>query len=251
MLKRVIVKVSGEALAGAGGAFCDETAGRLAAQFGKALAGGTQLALVVGGGNLWRGRSASPWMDRVKADKIGMLATLMNAVYLSESLRRAGITSVVMAPVSFGGVNRVFDKDEAFALMRGDTVIINAAGLWHPYFSTDTVTALRGLELECDCVLYTKSGVGGVYDKDPGKHADARMYKTLSYKTAVAEQLGFADTAALLLSAQNGMPSFVFGADERDGIARVCGASPAEAGFGTFIDNDVREEFYVGAHATL
>ena len=254
MIKRTVIKISGEALSGAGkmpensgGAFCDTTINGIGRQIRAALDSGTEIALVVGGGNFWRGRGTNSKM-RVKADQIGMLATVMNALYLSEVFKNHGIDSVVMTPMPIGNMTTLFDKDTALELMSRGTVTFHAAGLGHPFFSTDTVTALRGLELGVDCVLYTKNGVGGVYDKDPESCSDAKRYKSLPYSVAITGQLEFADIAAMHLLAQSGVPAFIFGLDEPDGIVRAC---DSPSGFGTWLHTTAKEEFYVNAYENL
>ena len=244
MIKRTIIKLSGEAIAGGkSSGFCDETIGGIAKQIKAALDLGTQIGLIVGGGNFWRGRSGQNVMDRVRADQIGMLATVMNAIYLSEAFKSHGIQSEVMTPMPFANMTRVYDKFSAISLMENGIVTFHAAGLCHPYFSTDSVTALRAAELEADWVLFTKNGVGGVYDKAPVEGADARMYKSLSYETAIANRLQFADAAALNILVEAGVPSFVFGLDEPMGILQAC--KDVKTGFGTILDTSIEEEFYV------
>lgn len=250
MLKRTIIKLSGEALAGKNDhGFCDITIDNIAKQLRVALDAGTEIALVVGGGNFWRGRVGQHVMDRVQADQIGMLATVMNAIYMSEAFKRHGIQSIVMTPMPFANMTTVYDKYTALRLMHEGVVIFHAAGLCHPFFSTDSVAALRGAELETDCVLYTKNGVGGVYDKAPGPGVDARMYKTLSYNTAIAKQLQFVDGAALHILVEADIPSFVFGLEGSDTITQACGkvgdGCSNTIGFGTLLKSSVEEEYYV------
>ena len=252
MLKRVIIKLSGEALSGhKQGGFCDETIGGIARQVAEVVTQGTEVSLIVGGGNFWRGRSADSTMDRVKADQIGMLATVMNALYLSEAfqLQGQGVPSTVMTPIPIGNMTTLFHKDTALDMMRNGKVIFHAAGLGHPYFSTDTVTALRALELEADCVLYTKNGVGGVYAQNPQDFPDAALYKRLPYATAIAKQLQFADASALQLLQEGQMPSLVFGLAEPNGIVRACATDlnaerDAPLAFGTYLHNHIKEEMY-------
>ena len=250
MLKRTIIKLSGEALTGGTGqSFCDETISSIAKELKNALLAGTEIALVVGGGNFWRGRVGQQTMDRVKADQIGMLATVMNAIYLSEFFKNYGIQSEVMTPMPFANMTTIYDKYKALSLMSDGIITFHAAGLCHPYFSTDTVAALRGAELEVDAVLYTKNGVGGVYDKAPGQGSGARMYKSLSYDAAIKQQLQFVDGAALSILVEAKVLSFVFGLGEKEGIARVCSNfsdNVFNLDFGTILHiNDVEEEFYV------
>jgi len=246
-MKRTIIKLSGEALSGdLDSGFCDDTIDSIAEQLKIALNAGTEIALVVGGGNFWRGRVGQEVMDRVRADQIGMLATIMNALYFSEAFKRHGVRSEVMTPMPFGNMTRVYDKYLTLRLMEEGIVTFHAAGLGHPFFSTDSVAALRGAELEVDCVLYTKNGVGGVYDKVPEDGSGAKMYKSLNYDTAIKKQLKFVDAAALHILVEAGIPSFVFGLDEPDGLIRAC----ADEGykFGTILSTNTEEEFYVNSH---
>ena len=223
--------------------FCDATIDSIAAELKAVAVSGTELSLVVGGGNFWRGRIGQQVMDRVRADQIGMLATVMNAIYLSESFKRHGIDSAIMTPAPFANMTIVYDKYTALRLMAEGVVVFHAAGLGHPFFSTDSVAALRGAELEVDRVLYTKSGVGGVYDRIPDGNNDARMYKSLPYNTAIAKQLQFVDGAALTILVEASIPAFVFGLDVENGIVRACcDETPA---FGTMLHTNVEEEFYV------
>ena len=249
MFKRIIIKLSGEALSGtANHGFCNDTIDSIAQQLQAVLELGAEIALVVGGGNFWRGRVGQQIMDRVRADQIGMLATVMNAIYLSEAFKRHGIRSQVMTPMPFANMTTVYDKYTALSLMADGIVTFHAAGLCHPFFSTDSVAALRGAELEVDCCLYTKNGVGGVYNKAPGKGIDTRMYKTLPYETAIAHQLQFVDGAALQILVEANIPSFVFGLNETDSFVRACKGFGRQAGFGTFLHTLVKEEFYVNPH---
>jgi uridylate kinase len=246
MLKRTVIKLSGEALGNKANnqPYDDGVIGSLAAQIKRVLEAGTQVALVVGGGNLWRGRMAGPGMDTVKADQMGMLATVMNGIYLAEALKRGGVAAKVAAPIPIGSVTMLYEKDYAIALMAGGTVIINAAGLGHPCFSTDTVTALRAAELECDCVLYAKS-VDGVYEADPRKNPSARKYRTLRYATAISNNLDAADITALHLSKEAGIPSFMFSLTQKDSLILACSYPETGPLQGTYIHTDAKEDFYV------
>lgn len=246
MLKRTIIKLSGEALAGNNDhGFCDTTIDAIAKSLKIAMDNGTEIALVVGGGNFWRGRAGKHIMDRVRADQIGMLATVMNAIYMSEAFKRHHIKSAIMTPMPFANMTTVYDKYTTLDLMSQGVAVFHAAGLCHPFFSTDSVAALRGAELEVDSVLYTKNGVGGVYDKNPDSN-DARMYKSLSYKTAIEKQLQFVDGAALSILVEADIPSFVFGLGEKDGIVKACG--DAKKDFGTILRTNIEEDFYVSGN---
>jgi len=246
MNKRAVIKLSGEALAGDKlHGYCDTVLGSLSLQLKAVLDGGMQLAIVIGGGNYWRG-AGKVSMDRVRADQMGMLATVMNAVYISEFFKKSGIATAIMTPMPFANITAVYDKDTAIARMDTGYVTIHAAGLCHPYFTTDSVTALRAAELQADFVLFAKNGVGGVYDKSPAEHSDARMYKRLSYESAIRSQLQFVDTTALNILKEEGIPSFVFNMDEPDSFVRAC--FEEKKTFGTILDNNLEEEYYVNPH---
>jgi uridylate kinase len=184
-------------------------------------------------------------MDRVRADQIGMLATVMNALYLTDACRREGMKAQVVTPIPIGRMTTVYEKERVLDMMAEQTVVINAAGVGHPFFSTDTVTALRAAELEADCVMYAKS-VDGVYDSDPVKNPNARKYKHLSYQTAITQSLNAADMAAMHLSAEAEIPSFVFSLNHPDSITLACAYPYTDTLEGTFISLNDKEDFYAG-----
>lgn len=219
MFKRIIIKLSGEALAGnnSDAKFDDEVIDRITAQIINCMRKGTQVALVVGGGNFWRGRDAKPGMDRVKADQIGMMATVMNALYLTEAFREKGVEAVIMTPVIIGVVTEQFSKKRALDYMRQNVVVIFAGGTGHPFFSTDTITAIRGAELETDAILFAKN-VDGVYDSDPRDNSRARKLKQITYKDIIINGLKVIDLAACSISEEQGLLSVIFGLDEPEGI---------------------------------
>ena len=175
MYKRIVLKLSGEALAGEkkGVTFDDSIIGGLMAQIKAVMAKGTQVSLVIGGGNFWRGRSADSKMDRTKADQIGMLATVMNAIYVADAFRQNGIKAFVQTPIVIGTMTEQFSKESALAHLEKGEVVIFAAGMGHPFFSTDTITALRGAELDVDGLFFAKS-IDGVYDDDPATNPNAK-----------------------------------------------------------------------------
>ncbi len=175
MYKRIVLKISGEALAGEqeGVAFFEPVVDELVRQVKAVLEKGTQVSLVIGGGNFWRGRSANSQMDRTKADQIGMLATVMNAIYVADALRQKGIGAVVQTPFVVGTMTELFSKESALSHLQNGDVVIFAGGLGHPFFSTDTITALRGAELDADGLFFAKN-VDGVYDSDPAVNANAK-----------------------------------------------------------------------------
>ena len=245
VLKRVVIKLSGEAIGASNGdgVYNDAVIDSIVKQIIQVLQAGTEVALVVGGGNIWRGLQARPDMDRVKADQMGMLATIMNAVYLKEAFKRQGQKSRVVTPMAVGNITTVYDKDIAVDWMAKGIVIINAAGLGHPMFSTDTVTALRAAEMQADCVLYAKN-IDGVYDSDPKKNPTARKFEFLNYNTAITENLQAADLTALLMSKDASMPSYVFGLNEDNSIVDAAAYPNTKSQKGTYIHVDKEDKFY-------
>lgn len=217
---RVLLKLSGEALAGAKGHGLDlETTKQVAAQVKKAHDLGIQIAIVIGGGNFWRGRSSGE-MDRVKADQIGMLATVMNCLYVSEIFRGEGMESSVYVPYPVGLYAEVFNKDKAVRDLEAGKLVFFAGGTGHPFFSTDMATALRAIETDCDMVLMAKS-IDGVYDDDPKINPNAKKYDTMSYQEILAKNLKVIDLPAASLLMENHVPAKLFALYEKDSIIRV------------------------------
>ncbi len=218
--RRVILKLSGEALAGETRFGFDESKVRdVAAQVLPAVREGVELAVVIGGGNFWRGRSSKD-MDRSKADQIGMLATVMNALYVSEFFRAAGMETEIFTPFACGGMTRLFSEDEAKAALSAGKVVFFAGGTGHPFFSTDTGIVLRALELEMDEILLAKA-IDGVYDSDPAKNPAAKKYETISIDEVVEKKLGVIDLTASALCAENRMPLAIFKLEEAGSITRA------------------------------
>ena len=245
MLKRAVIKISGEELSGNGEAFDDLFIDNIAAQL-KALSA-TELSLIIGGGNFWRGRDAKPLLDRTRSDQIGMLGTVMNGLYLSDRFRLSGIKSVVMTPFPVGTFTQVFSRDAACCAMERGYIVINAGGTGHPYFSTDTIAALRAAELGAGCVFYAKH-VDGVYTDDPRKNAQARKFRRVTYQKLIEKHLSALDIAAMNISREAGTDSFVFGLHEEYSIINACkSAENPNGGFlsGTMISVSCEEEYYV------
>ncbi|MBQ7146603.1 MAG: UMP kinase [Lachnospiraceae bacterium] len=218
--RRVILKLSGEALAGETRFGFDESKVRdVAAQVLPAVREGVELAVVIGGGNFWRGRSSKD-MDRSKADQIGMLATVMNALYVSEFFRAAGMETEIFTPFACGGMTRLFSEDEAKAALSAGKVVFFAGGTGHPFFSTDTGIVLRALELEMDEILLAKA-IDGVYDSDPARNPQAKKYETISIDEVVEKKLGVIDLTASALCAENRMPLAIFKLEEAGSITRA------------------------------
>ena len=242
MLKRVVIKLSGEAIGGDAG-YNDDVIGSIVGQISRVVQAGTQVSLVVGGGNYWRGRQACPEMDRVKADQMGMLATVMNAIYLADTFRRAGQCSKVLTPIQIGNLTTVYEKDTALEMLNAGVVLINAAGTGHPYFSTDTIAALRAAEIEVDCVLYAKN-TDGTYDADPRKFPAARKFRTLSYRTAISQNLNVADMTALQISSDANISSYVFELNAPESITHACAYPTTQGLNGTYISVNATDDFW-------
>lgn len=221
MYNRVILKLSGEALAGNGEkSFDNETINGIIAQIKTIIEKGVEVSVVVGGGNFWRGRSANPEMDRCKADQIGMLATVMNAMYLSESFKINGLDAVVMTPFAVGTMTEQFSKEKALEMFKAKKIIIFAGGIGHPFFSTDTVTALRASELEADAILFAKN-IDGVYDSDPAVNPNAVKFDEIKCKDIVEKNLKVIDIAAANLCYEQKIPVVIFGLSEDNGVVKA------------------------------
>lgn len=215
--KRVLLKLSGEALAGEKHTGFDEaTVKEVARQVKLAADDGVQVGVVIGGGNFWRGRESDA-IDRTKADQIGMLATIMNAVYVSEIFRSAGMKTQILTPFECGTMTKLFSKDRANRYFENHNVVFFAGGTGHPYFSTDTGAALRAIEMEADCILLAKA-VDGVYDSDPKVNPAAVKYDRLTIEQVIDQKLAVIDLTASILCMENHMPMAVFGLNEKDGI---------------------------------
>ncbi len=215
--KRILLKLSGEALAGDKKTGFDEaTCIAVGKQVKKLVDAGTEVAIVIGGGNFWRGRS-SETIDRTKADQIGMLATVMNCIYVSDIFRFLGMQTDIFTPFQVGAMTELFSKDRAVASLKAGKVIFLAGGTGHPYFSTDTATALRAIELETDIILMARA-VDGVYDSDPKSNPNAKKFDTISYNEVLERNLKILDKAATVLCMENKMPLLVFSLNEEDSI---------------------------------
>lgn len=222
--KRVLLKLSGEALAGDKGSGFDEaTCIPVAKQIKALVEDGVQVSIVIGGGNFWRGRS-SETIDRTKADQIGMMATVMNCIYMSEICRSVGLKTQVLTPFVCGSFTELFSKDRANQYMSEGTVVFFAGGTGHPYFSTDTATALRAIEIDADIILAAKS-IDGVYDSDPAVNPQAKKYDTMKMSDIVNQQLGVVDLAAAVLCMENKMPMCIFGLNEKNSIINTVGGT--------------------------
>ena len=216
-LKRVILKLSGEALSGSKGqGYDDELIEDIARQVKAIIEKGIDVGVVIGGGNYWRGRSNNN-IDRTKADQIGMLATIMNCIYVSEIFRSCGIMTSILTPFECGSMTKLFSKDRANKYFSKGMVVFFAGGTGHPYFSTDTGIVLRAIELDADAILLAKA-IDGVYDSDPKVNPQARKYDTLPIQEVVNKKLGVIDMTASVMCMENRMPLMIFGLNEKDSI---------------------------------
>ncbi len=222
-MKRILLKLSGEALAGdRKTGFDDETIMGVAGQVKTLVDRGTQVGIVIGGGNFWRGRTSEN-IDRTKADQIGMLATIMNCIYVSEVFRSAGMMTNILTPFECGSFTKLFSKDRANKYFSKGMVVFFAGGTGHPYFSTDTGVVLRAIEVEADGILLAKA-IDGVYDSDPKENPAAVKYDTISIQDVIDKQLKVVDLTASILAMENRMPMYVFSLNEENSIVNtICG----------------------------
>jgi uridylate kinase len=218
--KRIMLKISGEALAGEKGFGIDfEIANEIALQIKELVNLGVEIGIVVGAGNIWRGRSGEG-MDRTTADYMGMMATCINALALQDSLENVGVNTRVQTAIEMKEIAEPFIRRRAMRHLEKGRVVIFAAGTGNPYFSTDTAAALRAAEIEAEVILLAKK-VDGVYDKDPHKYNDAKKFTKLSYINVLEKGLQVMDSTATSLCMDNNIPILVFGLDKPENIKRV------------------------------
>ena len=219
-MRRILLKLSGEALAGEKKTgFDEETVRGVALQVKQLVEEGIQVGIVIGGGNFWRGRSSEN-IDRTKADQIGMLATVMNCIYVSEIFRSVGMMTGILTPFECGSFTKLFSKDRANKYFSKGIVVFFAGGTGHPYFSTDTGVVLRAIEVDADVILLAKS-IDGVYDDDPNKNPGARKYDQVTLDEVIAQNLQVVDMTASILARDNRMPMWVFGLNEKNSIVNT------------------------------
>ena len=219
-MQRLLLKLSGEALAGdKKNGFDEPTVKKVALQVKELTDDGIQVGIVIGGGNFWRGRSSEN-IDRTKADQIGMLATVMNCIYVSEIFRSTGMKTNILTPFACGSFTELFSKDRAVGAFEQGRVVFFAGGTGHPYFSTDTGVVLRAIEVDADVILLAKS-IDGVYDDDPNKNPAARKYDQVTLDEVIAQNLQVVDMTASILARDNRMPMWVFGLNEENSIVNT------------------------------
>ena len=218
--RRVFLKLSGEALQDkVKGGYNLPVVQDVARQVKEAVDEGVQVGIVIGGGNYWRGRTGTE-IDRTKSDQIGMLATVMNCIYVSEVFRSEGMKTEIFTAFQVGAMTKLFSKDEANKAYEEGKVLFFAGGTGHPYFSTDTGTVLRAIEIEADSVLLAKS-IDGVYDKDPHKYPDAKRFDEISIDEIIANNLQVIDMTASILCKENKVPLLVFDLNAPDSIVNT------------------------------
>lgn len=224
--KRLLIKISGEALVGQGGYGIDMTVvERLARDVVEAVSGGAEIALVIGGGNIFRGLSgAAKGMDRATADYMGMLATVMNALAFQNSLTRLGVDARVMSAIPMPTVCESYVRPKALHHMALKRVVIFAAGTGNPFFTTDTAATLRAVEMNCDAMAKATQ-VDGVYSADPKKDPKATRYDSLSYSEVLARDLAVMDGAAIALARDNRLPVIVFSIQEAGNLLKLMNLS--------------------------
>ena len=219
-MKRIMLKLSGEALAGdKKQGFDEETVRGVALQVKQIVDEGTQVGIVIGGGNFWRGRSSEN-IDRTKADQIGMLATVMNCIYVSEIFRSVGMMTNILTPFEIGAFTKLFSKDRANKYFEKGQVVFFAGGTGHPYFSTDTGVVLRAIEVEADVILLAKA-VDGVYDSDPKTNPDAKKFDEISIDEVIARNLQVVDMTASIMARDNKKEMWVFNLNDENSIVNT------------------------------
>ena len=220
MMKRILLKLSGEALAGEKKTGFDEgTVRKVALQIKQLTENNIQVGVVIGGGNFWRGRTSEN-IDRTKADQIGMLATIMNCIYVSEICRAEGMQTAVLTPFECGTFTKLFSKDRANKYFEKGMVVFFAGGTGHPYFSTDTGVVLRAIEVEAEVILLAKA-IDGVYNDDPRTNPKAEKYTEVSIDEVIEKNLQVVDMTASILARDNKMPMWVFGLNEENSIVNT------------------------------
>ena len=219
-MKRVLLKLSGEALAGEKHHGFDEATVTVVAKQVKELVDkGVQVGIVIGGSNFWRGRTSNT-IDRTKADQIGMLATVMNCIYVSEIFRSEGMMTNVLTPFECGSFTKLFSKDRANKYFEKGMVVFFAGGMGHPYFSTDTGVLLRAIEVDADAILLAKA-IDGVYSADPKIDKNAVKYDEISIEEVIDKKLQVVDLTASILAMENKMPMYVFSLNEENSIVNT------------------------------
>ena len=217
--QRIILKISGEALSGNGQNIDFDVVRRVAKQVVEVNNMGVAVGIIVGGGNIWRGRQGRD-MDRVTADHMGMLATVINSLALQDALEALGVSARVQTAIEMRQIAEPFVRRRAMRHLEKGRVVIFACGTGNPYFTTDTATALRAAEMEADLILLAKN-VDGIYDSDPKENSNAVRYNDISYMEVIERELKAMDTTAITLCMENDIPIMVFALAEENSIVRA------------------------------
>lgn len=230
---RVLIKISGEAIGKENGREIDnEKLEKIVLQIIDVAKSGTQVAIVIGAGNFWRGRYGAEYLKKVTSDYMGMLATVLNSLALRDMIETRGIEATVMSSINIGQIAKQYNQREAICELNSGKIVIFAGGIGNPFFTTDTASALRAIEIEANVILLAKN-IDGVYDKDPRKYNDAIKYDKVKYIDAISNRLGVMDITALSLCMENNIPILVFGLNEKDSIKRAITGKK----IGTVIEN--------------
>ncbi len=233
-MSRILLKLSGEALAGDKGFGIDNLKVKEIAKQIKALSQQHQIAIVIGGGNIWRGETgAKLGMDRSQADYMGMMVTIMNSIAMQDALEQMGCQSRVLTSLQINQVAEPYIKRKAIRHLEKGRVVLLAGGTGMPYFSTDTNAMIKGAELHCDLILMAKNGCDGVYDKDPNLYNDASKYDSLTFSEMLEKELHVIDLTAATMASENDLKVIIFDMNQEDNIIKVC----SDESIGTIIKN--------------
>jgi uridylate kinase len=239
--RRILIKVSGEALSGEGSSIYDRTIiDNICYEIKKVKEEGYQIAIVVGAGNLLRGRDAESWgIDRADADEMGMLFTVTNALMLRNKLSKLGISTKVMTPMLLGGITTIYNRKDAIKLLEDNNVIIFGGGIGNPFVSTDYPAVQKAIEIEADMLLMAKN-IDGVYDLDPRFNKNTKRYQQVSYETCVTNKIKACDSAAFMLAEEFGVIMYLYDGKERNVIFNIVEGKNV----GTVIKKNCTDVFY-------
>ncbi len=230
--KRVLIKLSGEAIGEENGRGIDKNKlEKVVDQLVDISKQGVEIAVVIGAGNFWRGKYGEGYVKRTTSDYMGMLATMINALALQDMIESKGVYTRVMSSIEMNRISEPFILRKALKHLSKNRIVIFACGTGSPYFTTDSTAALKAIEINANIILLAKN-VDGVYDKDPNKYDDAKKYETLTYMDAISQKLGVMDTTALTLCMENHIPIIVFGLNSENSIKRAI----SDENIGTFIE---------------
>jgi len=220
--KRILIKVSGEALSGESQSIYDKTViDNICYEIKKVKEEGYQIAIVIGAGNLLRGRDAQNWeIDRPDADEMGMLFTVANALMLRNKLGKIGIKSMVMTPMLLGGISEIYNRKDAIKMLEDDYIIIFGGGIGNPFVSTDYPAVQKSIEIEAD-MLFMAKNIDGVYDSDPHLNKNAKRYQQLSYDTCVSKKIKACDSAAFMLAEEFGITMYLYDGKDKNAIFNI------------------------------